>query len=328
MGERNGQSDGAREAPRAARPLLRWAGWAGPCLVLAAAAVAGLKLLERRVLSMNAAGGGGAAAVCLTAAPQWMPPSVARRIAADLTPPHARLSDADLAREAAALAAGHPWVRRALNVHVRVLNDGRGAIDVTAEFRRPVARVRRGGDFAYVDAEGFVLPPRQVPQYVVGFHDRQGNLVRQITYAAAAEVRPEWRRAARRIHYVLIEGVDGEPPAPGRRWDAPDLDDGLRLVELVRSRPFLAQVTVADVRNHGGRVSRSEPELRLYAQIGRGRPTEIRFGRFPVGSGDFVISPERKMSYLDAYAADHGGRLAGFHDYIDLRFDHMHLSPT
>ncbi len=42
-------------------------------------------------------------------------------------------------------------------------------------------------------------------------------------------------------------------------------------------------------------------------------------------SGDKVETPnleERKMSYLDAYAADHGGRLAGFHDYIDLRFDH------
>ena len=39
-----------------------------------------------------------------------------------------------------------------------------------------------------------------------------------------------------------------------------------------------------------------------------------------------MVSPERKISYLDQYAEDHGGNLAGVNRYIDLRYDELHVS--
>jgi hypothetical protein len=311
------------------RPL-RWLAWGALCVALAGAGAFGLTVLEAHVLGMNAhAGPGrGAASVELACLPQWMPAALARALANDLTPPQANLSDPRLTEKVAELAAQHPWVRKVEQVAVRVLADGRGIVDLSAAYRRPVARVRHKGELVFVGDDGHVLPSEQVPQYVVSFADGKGGYARQISFVAPGDVRKQWQPSARRIHYVVIEGVKTDPPQPGWKWDAPDLLDGLRLVELVRTKPYLAQIATIDVRNHANRISRSEPELRVLAQVGRGKTTEIRFGRFPIGNGDFVVSPERKMSYLDAYVADHGGKLAGFHDYLDLRFDHLHLSPT
>ena len=166
-----------------------------------------------------------------------------------------------------------------------------------------------------------------MPNWVVSLQDRRGKIVRQVSYLCQAEVPAAWRRAARRIHYVVIDGVRTPPPSPGGKWIADDLAAGVQLVQLVRRRRYYAQITVVDVRNHAQRITRNEPELRLFAQIGRGRPTDIRFGRFPApGGGDYVVSPRRKMSYLDRYAAGHAGRLAGINSYLDLRFDELHVS--
>jgi TusA-related sulfurtransferase len=130
-----------------------------------------------------------------------------------------------------------------------------------------------------------------------------------------------------RLHYLDVQGVVCPPPEIGRRWEAPDLDEGLRLVELVMDRDFANQITAVDVRNYNGRISSVEPHLRMYAQIGRGPATDIRWGRFPTPDGtDYVVSPQRKMQYLEGYAADHGGRLAGFNRYLDLRFGELHVS--
>lgn len=311
------------------RPL-RWLVWLGLCAILAGAGAFGLKILEARVLNMNAQAGTGrgAAVVKLVAIPNWMPATLVKSLAADLTPPQANLSDPHLTEKVAELASQHPWVRKVDQVAIRVLSDGRGEIELAAEFRRPVARVRHGSEMVFVDTEGCVLPSEQVPQYVVSFADGKGGYSQQFSYVAPGDVRKQWQNSARRIHYITIDGVKTAPPQPGWKWEAADLADGVRLVELVRSKPCHAQITTVDVRNFANRISRSEPELRMLAQVGRGKVTEIRFGRFPVGNGDFVVSPERKMSYLDVYITDHNGKLAGIHDYLDLRYDHLHLSPT
>ena len=44
------------------------------------------------------------------------------------------------------------------------------------------------------------------------------------------------------------------------------------------------------------------------------------------GGGDYVVSPERKLSYIDQYVARNGGRLAGINTYLDLRYDQLHVS--
>jgi hypothetical protein len=314
--------------PRRRRRLAALAAWGIPGVLLVALAVVGMPALRDRILRKQYRGPKGQARACLTRAPRWMPESLAREIVADLTPPKANLADPRLAQKVYERAAANPWVARVRRVHVRPNADGPGGIvEATLDFRRPVARIRTETRYVYVDADGHRLPVSQVPMWVVTFCDRGGKIVRQVSYLARGEVPAAWRPHAQRIHYVAIDGVATGSPPPGWQWTGDDLAAGLRLVQLVNTRPYHAQITLIDVRNHGGRITRNEPELRMYAQIGRGRPTDIRFGRFPApGGGDYVISPQRKISYLDEYVAAHRGRLAGVNSYLDLRFDELHVS--
>ena len=93
------------------------------------------------------------------------------------------------------------------------------------------------------------------------------------------------------------------------------------------TKPYANQITVVDVRNYGSRISPDEPQLRMYAQVGGGGVTDIRFGHFSAGrGGDYNVAQTRKMSYLDDYVSRQKGRLAGVHSYLDLRYDELHVS--
>jgi len=317
------QADPARRRKFAA--VTAWVVVAG---LFASGIIVGMQALQGRVLRKRYQGRRGRAGVRLAHRPAWMPESLAREIARDLTPSKANLADTELAKRVYERARANPWVREVRRAQVRPhANRPGGTVETDLVFRRAIARVRTARQYVYVDADGYRLPVGQVPMWVVTLYDRHGAIVRQVSYLTRAEAPPAWRAAARRIHYVVLDGVANSPPPPGWRWTGDDLAAGLRLVDLVRRRPYHGQVTLIDVRNHAGRISRNEPELRLYAQIGRGRPTDIRFGRFPApGGGDYVISPQRKLSYLDEYVAAHGGKLAGLNSYLDLRFDELHVS--
>jgi hypothetical protein len=310
------------------RRLAVLAAWGIGGALLVALALAAMPALRDRILRKQYAGPKGRARVRLTRTPRWMPEALAREIVADVTPPNANLADSHLAENVYRRAVANPWVRRVCQVRVRPNAEAPGGIvETSLDFRRPAARIRNHTRYLYVDAEGYRLPASQVPQWVVTFHDRRGKMVRQVSYLTRTAVPAAWRPHARRIHYVTIDGVTTGPPPPGWQWTGDDLAAGLRLVRLVNARSYRAQITLIDVRNHAGRITRNEPELRLYAQIGRGRPTDIRFGRFPAPcGGDYIISPQRKLSYLDEYVAAHGGRLAGVNSYLDLRFDQLHVS--
>lgn len=320
---RRADSDGRRR-----RRLATLAAWGVPGLLLVVAAVVGMPALRDRILRKQYRGPKGRARVCLTEAPRWMPESLARGIVADVTPPQASLADPRLAQNIYERAAANPWVRRVRQVRIRPNADGTGGIvEAALDFRRPIARIRKQTQYLYVDADGHRLPVSQVPMWVVTFRDRRGAILRQVSYLTRGEVPAAWLAGAQRIHYVAIDGVAIGPPPPGWQWTGDDLAAGLRLVRLVSTRSYHAQITLIDVRNHGGRITRNEPELRMYAQIGRGRSTDIRFGRFPApGGGDYVIGPQRKISYLDEYVAANRGRLAGVNSYLDLRFDELHVS--
>jgi len=297
-------------------------------VLFAGGLIAGMRMLEGRVLRKTYRGERGRAVVRLTGAPSWMPETLHREIVADITPESADLADRLLARKVYDRAAANAWVRGVRQVQVRP-HAGRsgGVVEAALEFRRPAACVRNGSTYYYVDLDGVRLPDCQVPMWVVSFHDSRGSLLRQISYLSRNEVPQAWQPAAQRIHYIMMEGVATPAPLAGGPWGAEDLAAGLRLVELIRTKPYYSQITCIDVRNHAARITKNEPELRMYAQIGRGPSTDIRFGRFPApGGGDYVVSPQRKMSYLDEYAAGNGGRVAGLNSYVDLRFDELHVS--
>jgi hypothetical protein len=258
--------------------------------------------------------------------PAWMPDALAGDIARALRPAEQPFADPTLCRTIHDRAEAHPWVASVRQVR-RISRRRDSLVRVTANFRQPVARVQQDTRVWFVDAAGVVLPYHQTPRFAAAF-ERNG--------------RTAWRTFSRRedipigveaqlLHYIVIQGVAAAPPQPGRPWPGDDLAAALRLVKLVRPQPWSNQITVADVRNHAKRISHTEPEYRLYAYLQvpgeDGRLTDIRFGRFPhPDGGDCVISPRRKVEYLDRYVAGHGGRLAGLHEYIDLRYDQLRTS--
>ncbi|MBI5725436.1 MAG: hypothetical protein HZA50_15880 [Planctomycetes bacterium] len=260
--------------------------------------------------------------ICIDAAPGWMPDSLMKQIEQSMSPAGLLFSDKALAGEVYRLAEANPWVKRVVRVEKQTRDD-RGVVVVVAEFRKPLARVLGDVREMFVDEEGVVLPSHQAPRYAAWVEGSEDG--RTDYYVNDADIPPGSTYSA--LHFVVISGASGLPPPVGCKWASADLAAGINLVKLVMGRSYASQITVVDVRNYNGRISAGESHLRMYAQVGKDRPTDIRFGRFPnPGGADYVISPDRKMLYLDSYAEDHNGRIAGFHSYLDLRYDHLHVS--
>ena len=310
---------------RAATVVLVWG------LVLggvAAAGVWGLHRIENHLLGPDQAGQVDQVHIRLPNRPVWLPVAVARRIATDCTVPDVGFYDRDLLRIVHDKALASPWVRGVWSVRKHLSDDGRiGTIEIDCDYRKPLARVSldhpRGGGRAiviYVDVDGVRLPTGQVPTVVAKWLDEDDTPVVR-TYADGRSAPGDAPRY--QVHYPLITTMLREAPAAGEAFDDEALFDGLQLASLIAEKPYSDQITVIDVRNHGGRIDPNDPHLTMTAQIGRGQRTDILFGRFPRPGGvDVVIPTERKLAYLDDYAGKHGKRLAGLHGEIDLQYDH------
>lgn len=306
--------------------LRRWAHSMFVCVLmlgLVAGAGFGLRWLEGRVLSGQAGAAPTELAVELTNVPFWMPTELADRIAISLMPEDANYYDAQLVNQVRRLAEASPWIQQVRFVEKYPLNSQQAVVRVVADFRMPLACVRVGSSYIYVDSEGVRLPSEEVPQWALSYIDENGQ--KQIEYYLDDGADPQ-NLSVSRVHYLVIDGVACPPPAEGQHWEGEDLQDGLRLVKMIADRPYAYQITVVDVRNHDWRVSRSEPQLRMFAQVDQSTQTDIRFGRFPRSNGYYVVPPQRKLAYLDEYVEDHGGQLAGLNRYIDLRYDELRVS--
>ncbi|MBN1941712.1 MAG: hypothetical protein JW849_00290 [Phycisphaerae bacterium] len=292
------------------------------CVFLAAILVGGaaaLTAMERHARTVRTAEGPVKYTVQLEPTPNWMPTTLGRFILSDVTPQGLAFDDPALGRTLHEKATKNPWIAHVMEIRRERLSAAEGVIRVRAQYRQPIARVAKDGRMYYVDNEGVLLPYSQTPKFAA----READDVKYFLHRDAVPVHLQ----PVRIHYIALEGVEAAPPKTGCAWEGEDLLQGLRLVRLLSTRPWANQVSVVDVRNHARRISESEPELCIYAQQGRGKPTEIRFGRFPhPDGGDWVISPARKMQYLDDYVQDQNGRLAGVHSYIDVRFDELRVS--
>ncbi len=171
-----------------------------------------------------------------------------------------------------------------------------GTVRVQAAFRRPLALAEGDDGACVVDADGFVLP-----------------------------LAPERGQAAPAL--MLIRGVSAAAAPPGRQWQSPDLLDALKLLRMLEGKPYLGQIACIDLRNYSGQLKDpAEPRLRMLAQQGQAR-TDIRMERMAADDGlDYCVSPQRQIEKLDAYYYDNGGKLAGVHSFIDLRYDRLHVS--
>jgi len=305
------------------RALTRSIVWVVAGAAISLTVVLGMRRMERKVLSLRRPGPT-SVDLKLLATPSWMPASLQRHIAAALVPAPEQSDDAHLSEKVYQRALAHPWIRE-----VRIVRRRPGehrntvTLEVEATFRRPIARIVAGGATAYVDADGVRLPSDGVPRWVARV-GRRGGRRRQVCFLHRGQV-PSGVRV-KPVHYILIDGAAQPAPPVGQPWRGQDVASALKLVRLLARRPYTNQITVVDIRNHAGRISPTKAHLRMYAQLRRGGATDIYFGRFPRPGGDFVVSPARKLSYLDEYVARHRGRLAGLNAYLDLRYDELHVS--
>ncbi|MCJ7543340.1 MAG: hypothetical protein MUP47_02050 [Phycisphaerae bacterium] len=317
--------DGRRRRHR----LRRASVWLLGLAAVVAGAWVGLKRLERYAVGR----GGGAAGeittvrVAFTARPEWMPLGLARDIAQAMVPPRAKFTAQDLSGSIYRLAADNPHVAEVRRVTWHGGDQpGMAVVEIDCRFRMPIARVELSNSawgYAYVDREGFRLPEADVPQWVIQLAPTAAQPKGATYFFRDGDLLPTGAQV-QALHYITIRGAAAPAPEVGQQWPGQDIQDGLRLVALVLTRSYANQVTTVDVRNHDGRISRSQPHLRMYAQVGEGSVTDIRFGRFPTpGGGDYEVAPEIKMSHLDDYFLDHGKRLAGLNSYIDLQYDQL-----
>ncbi len=275
----------------------------GGVIVLVAGAVIGGMLWLRRGLMSKPKYAQVPAKVVLKPVPDWLPEDIAQSVLTDIQAVAEGRSvfEDDLAGEIYAAAAANVWVSKV----ARVSKHKDGQVFVEANFRKPYLLVRVDGDLpAIVDREGVVLPlpVHRVPPYSLII---VGGVV-----PAPTKPGEKWIR-----------------PKPGQTWPTPDFLEGLKLRKLIGDRPFVREVTLIDVRNHGGRIDRKEPDLLMVSQLGRGKRTTVKFGRFPTeGIPDYCNSPEQKLKYLDAYVKGNGGRLSGTHTYIDVRYEKLYGS--
>ena len=284
--------------------------------VLTVGGTMGFAAMERYVETRQHAMGATTYALALDSTPHWAPRSLLRTILKSSLPTKPLLFEDDrLCEDIHVRMQANPWVNEVRSVRRVRTGPRAGRVIIDATFHRPVARVNAGMRIAYVSFDGTVLPSHQAPAFVASVQGRR------VFYQARDHVPPH----ARPLHYPLIDGVQSTPPQLGAIWNTPDLHDGLRLYAEIIKKPYANQITVYDVRNFGRRISDTEPELRMSAQAGPGRVTDIRFGRW-AKPGDFVIPVARKMEYLDEYSRENKGWLAGRHLHIELRYDELRTS--
>ncbi len=275
----------------------RWAGAAlGIAVTLGVVALLGAALYAvRGGLLSSPAYSRRVARVRLPGISEQLPPDIARGVVAFVQQAAEGRSvfEDGLTRAVHERALANPWIASVNGVS----KQPDGEVLVEAQYRRPFALVRSAalpaGPLVVVDAQGAVLP------------------------IAPSRVR--------RGECLTIGDVASPPPAAGSKWDAPDLIDGLKLLKLLRPRPYFDQISLIDVRNHDG-SSQLEPHIRFWAQVGRRRRTDVRFGRFPLDDLDDCVSPATRLEWLDAIVARYGGRLAGIRNFIELRYDEPYES--
>ncbi len=135
--------------------------------------------------------------------------------------------DDSLCRDIATELDESPWVR---SVHF-VRRNSDATLEISADYRDPVALVQIDGNFCLIADDGMRLPG-----------DYQ--------YHPA---------------YVVIQGAASPPPAPGQFWPGDDIVVALDMIRRLKDEPFYDQITGVIISNFNGRESRHDPHIELAA---------------------------------------------------------------
>lgn len=231
--------------------------------------------------------------------PPWMTDVLADQLARSFRPADAKsVFDHNVLVQTSARLAANPWVAKVNQVRRAYGSAPGDTIEVDCDFRAPMALVKSGNDWWFVDAQCVKLPESfreaDVPKVVFG----PGG-------------RPNIRQ---------IDGVRW--PAPrnaGGRWPGDDLAAGLDLVRRLSGQPFADDIVRVNVDNFAGRVDPREAQIVLVTRFN----TQVRWGRPWAATDAFIeVRPEMKVARLRAIVRDYG-RVDAKYPWIDIRFDKM-----
>lgn len=228
--------------------------------------------------------------------PIWMTDFLAEQIAASIRPAGLNSTfDEQMLTDRVKLLKANPWIRTVRSVRRAYGQRPGDTLEIDCDFRDPVALVKWGEDFWYVDAQGVKLPERfslkQLPKLMFG-QDKH-------------------------THIRVIDGILRPPPVAGKVWGGEDLAAGLGLCRLLYGRPFTDEIVKVHVENYGGRRDSLEAQLVLVTRYN----TEIRWGR-PVDAADkFIeVSAAEKLDRLSRVYQEFG-RVDARQPWIDIRID-------
>lgn len=145
----------------------------------------------------------------------------------------ARWSDPKLCRRISQSLEAEPWVQDV----VRIRRLPNRSVVIRCRYRDPFAMVQIQDGFVLVDESGVRLPG------VYNYHPS----------------------------YMLIQGVESPPPAPGEMWDIGPVRSGLDLIGLLEQEAFADQITAILVHNYHGRRDRTSAHLELATDRAGGR---------------------------------------------------------
>lgn len=186
-----------------------------------------------------------------------------------------RWTDDELCRATAERLQAVGWIEH-LNF-VRRANDA--VIQISADYRYPVAMVQQNTEFFMVDAQGVRLP-------------------------GSYRYDPTWR---------LIQGTAAPAPPAGALWPGEDIQAGLAVLSRIVSERFAHQITGVLVENFGGRLDRFGTHIALATDRSGGR---IAWGS-AVGHEVEENSVAQKIALLRANYRD-SGRVDADHAVIDV----------
>ncbi len=275
----NDQSEGSLPAGAAVGVKIAFA------LAAVVVVVVGMYMLRENVRSSSTKPAGESVRVRLVDPPEWLLSGIADKIIADIQSAikDGGASDGYLAKDVSDAAAQNPWIAK---VH-KVTRQKDGTVLVQADFRCPFAlvifRPMGPGDVRVVDSDGVVLP---LSLRMVNARD-----------------------------FVRILEITTDPPPAGEKWDSKPLADALKLLNLIKDKPYISLINPIEIKIINDRV-----HLTMYAPAGGGRRTKILFGRFPVDDLDYCVSPAGKIANLDNVVADNADVFDGI-EQIDIQHD-------
>lgn len=239
--------------------------------------------------------------VVLKSRPAWMSDLVAEQICAAARPSGAHSAlDGRMLRDAKSMLENNirtnAWIRQINQLKLVYGQHPGDTMVLDCEFRVPVALVHYKDAYYLVDGDGSALPERysadQVARVIFGTDGR--------------------------MNIRVVEGIQGERPMPGQKWEGEDLAAALEMIKVLHGKQYAEEIVKVDVSNFAARQDSREAQLVLVTR----QNTQIRWGKPPSSTDIAEVPAMEKLRNLQRVYKQYKRVDAG-HQWIDVRFDQV-----